>query len=239
MDAIDSPTASLKRKINTMKFSTPSSITPLKKVISHVRYSGVNNNPDKTFSYGSSGATAVNNFKSKSIYYQDMNERVKALDNRFKGLTAPEKAAWTAALPVFSTVPICGCPGNINTAQKLYRLTNYFALLIGLGIYTMPPVPIPTSTCTWGSFGLITGIEGFWNVQYTALDIYGVMNLGKGLQNPIYHHPPFTDATPFYPPDPLYEQLLTLPPTGNYTVCTFDPRGYPLGTSKAIVYRYP
>jgi hypothetical protein len=171
------------------------------------------------------------NFNSTSQAFQQMNARIVYLDTVFEGLPALTKAAWDSQATMdYSTIPICGCEGNIVSGKKLFRLINYFRALIGLADISVPPVvwtPILSGFTAQGvfydsGFPLLVNIRSIWS----SSDQNCVYNCNLGLLNPIIHG----FVTNFLAGSPTYEALRSMLAKGYTLVCIFGPDGQPGGT---------
>jgi hypothetical protein len=167
------------------------------------------------------GKKNVDNFRSTSMKYQNMDQQVRNLDNTFKALPTATQGPWNGIAFEFFLVNICGCDQPIANGQELFRSVNFIRLKLGEAIIDTAPTTWPTEPPAFGPFiWHSTAVPPFleFSVPGDYEPGYMIINLGHGLDNPLFN---ITDGL-YYSGDPLYDFLTAGPLGALYYCCIWD-----------------
>lgn len=202
----------------------------------------VSYSPTKTGT--NSAQIATNNFASKSQTFQQMNALVNNLDATFKGLSLADKGTWEAAQPAYASTGLCGCQHGIDSAQKLFRVTNFTRSIAGLPLTNIVPGPQPLS----GNY--VFEVLHFFSPPYPAEIVFlhtiegpsesrVIFQLGQGLKNPAFLFPPLSDGVTITPTDPDWGVFAKLSRGQIVNTCVSDGVGLPFLLVAALVEFFP
>jgi hypothetical protein len=205
-----------------------------------------------TWSTLPSGTTAVrqatNNYNSTSQTFQQMNSIIVNLDNSYKGLSSGQQSNWEAQAAATPGIKVCGCPGDIDSGQKLYRLQNYNRVINGQPQITDPLTPAATLGDGLEQVLLVKVGSGDPLAPYAAIsentnapNTKFIVQLGQGNGNPQLLSPapgPFGQWR-YFPGDPVYSLLEGHKAGDIIYYCIWDSEGYPRGEGSMPVVTNP
>jgi hypothetical protein len=186
----------------------------------------------------------VNNFKSPSQTFQQMNQMVVQFDALYNSLPPTGQAPWIAGAGTIPGTPVCGCNSSTMDGQTLFRLINYLNYLLGNSLLMLPPTRLPydlaapTAVNRYDASypgGPYIGVSTNNGVQA----YYAIIQLGMGLLNPIIYGPAFTPFFIIPQTDPAYNALATPARDTPYTDCIFSLDLWPVQTFTGIFLNVP
>lgn len=187
------------------------------------------------------GATQVNNFRSKSIAFQQMNQQIVQLDESFHRLTPTQQNDWNTEALGYAGVPVCGCTGSRIDGQNLHRLVNYARSMAGL-IEILIPADDPNTGGPDNGVVIhyqpplppVGEIQILFGAPVTGGGIT-IFQTGQGNSNPVFYLPvgTFEDDPP--PGSQWFNYFVGYNDGDSLPACNFSPQGYPSSTTPWFV----
>jgi hypothetical protein len=144
----------------------------------------------------------------------------------------PDKSPWEIlALEIAGEWSLCAnCVGG-DSAKKLYRQTNFNRQLLGLPRTDIPLSTYPFDTTSDGAAigtgGAPGGTVVLTGVGVQFVQVFYILQLGRGLNNTIIPVGPAVVYWYLSPGDAGYSDLQPLPPGSTVSFCTCDSGGSP------------
>lgn len=181
---------------------------------------------------------APTNYAKPNTTFTPMNAVVISLDAIFRGFLPsapppiPNKAEWDTAAAQQPHFHVCGCYKETLTGQKLFRVINYFNYIMGTPMIDRPPDMSGYIYAGWldatrePAHGPDPRVIR-WRSGNPAYAVFGILQLGHGLNNPVLHYTPATGDPIWHDGDPYFQQVWDLPIPAQKYVCPFDNFGRP------------